>query len=623
MVAGGLDCIVEIPKRKWDIDDYYAEDIASVDGLTMYTRHMGVVDVCIDEEASHLQRFGLGTDDWHSCDMRCSMLICSVGSCLGRADLEPHDIKDKDLGIFCGLSGNDAYFNFMTAKTKASNSRYQVVSNASIVNRISYQLGSTGPTLALDTEESSGSAAVDNAVTFMRMGRCGPHALAAGVNVFQHPLRLAILCNLSVVSRIGRSMVFDESSDGTVHSEGVVTILLRTHDSGTSDENVLEYKAGFHGRALLEGSAANSMGTSTSLSAPSSIAIRDVVQRALKTANVPPTILDAVEVNATGGRLSDASEFETVQSVLTSSAPAANSIALRSLKALCGETGAPSGLASIVRACLLLERGLHSPSIHLKNTIAGCSYTSSQRLHLPLEIMEAHAAEGLIGITSVGSTGTSVHHQIWGRRLFEQHQALPSRPILWFPAARTSEAECPKNKFYIVGSWNGWEAAEQMESLSAGVFSHTFTLGDTCMETFHVWMDGDPNKVLHPPCLTTCMISEVCGPHEGIGQDKAWCINVHKHTRVPTKSQQVQEIQENPTANMFASSDRGVHGESPDMDSLATLSCYTTPQEYHRAPSWEEVLFMPDFGGAPGDRYRIVLHMRGRYRKMEWGKLST
>ena len=65
-------------------------------------------------------------------------------------------------GFFCGLSGNESY---SVAELRAAAAS---LSNAAYVNRIAWFFGTRGPSICVDTEESSGAAAMDTALNYQR-----------------------------------------------------------------------------------------------------------------------------------------------------------------------------------------------------------------------------------------------------------------------------------------------------------------------------------------------------------------------------------------------------------------------------------------------------------------------
>eukprot|EP00435_Cladocopium_sp_Y103_P047675 s673_g14.t1 len=95
-------------------------------------------------------------------------------------------------------------------------------SNAGYVNRIAWFYGTKGPSMCIDTEESSGAAAMDTALNYGREDRCSK-AVVCSTQLIQHPVTLIVCCvrAMGQLSATGRGRAFDESADGVVRSEGL------------------------------------------------------------------------------------------------------------------------------------------------------------------------------------------------------------------------------------------------------------------------------------------------------------------------------------------------------------------------------------------------------------------
>ncbi|CAE8631372.1 unnamed protein product, partial [Polarella glacialis] len=280
---GGNDCIAEIPSSKWDMDVYYDPDPANVDDFKMYTRHMGALDgvrTLMDDR--DFADFGIIPAEAGPIDSRHILLHDSAVQCFGQAGIGKQDTRGKDIGFFCGISGNEMYYQLLSREVKLGKFSYASMSNATTVNRLSWLFGSTGPSLAIDTEDSSGSAALDTATSYLREDRCH-QALASGVSLVQHPFSLIVSCASGFLAKSGRGRAFDESSDGIVRSEGVVCLLLEVHERSAEDSGLnTEEGDTATARTLISGSALNSKGLSSSLTAPSGLAMKDVLERAFK-----------------------------------------------------------------------------------------------------------------------------------------------------------------------------------------------------------------------------------------------------------------------------------------------------------------------------------------------------
>jgi polyketide synthase-associated protein len=621
-VFGGCDCISEIPNSKWDREAYYDEDRENVDDFKMYTRHMGALDLSSMEEEFEGSLFGISADEAKSVDKRHMMLAQSSLNCLKMVNMDRDDTRGKDLGIFAGLSGSDMFYAFMSRGSKLSMSASTNMSNAAGVNRISYMLGSTGPSIAVDTEDSSGAAATDTAVTNIRSDKCGLQALALGVNHIPHPVSIIFLCASGLISKSGRSRVFDETSDGFTRSEGTVTLLLQKHREGPLTRS-REYLG------LITGSAVNSKGVSASLLAPSASAIADVLLKAMQDTGGPASILGSVDVHASGNILSDAIEYGKMRSVLASLEEDPASVMLRNAASSVGSTGAASGLVSLAKVLIQIQRGAHGVCLHLHQLfemgIAAAEDADSEevgnaRLRVPTEVVQVPFDLQTAGVASFGGSGTNVHHILSGIGASRVDDGPIDNSLNWFPSSIRGDVTTPKDGYYIIGSWNGWSEPVKMEAEEPGVYDFIVTMGDNMWETFLIWIDGDDHQVLHPDVHWSGKNSKVLGP-DYIGRDYVWIIDARPHkVRMVTEKQ--KKALDAEKAEAIA---QGREPAPEEFPAEIMFKADVRPPRYQQA----EVSDMPLFEqnqedwGVPGDRYHIRLHTLGSFKKVTWEKLVS
>src|SRR5205823_1229799 len=93
-------------------------------------------------------------------------------------------------------------------------------------NRVSYLLGSTGPSLTVDTGQSSALVAVHLAVASLRRGESSI-ALAGGVNLILAPESSETAAKFGGLSPDGRCFTFDSRANGYVRGEGGGVVVLK------------------------------------------------------------------------------------------------------------------------------------------------------------------------------------------------------------------------------------------------------------------------------------------------------------------------------------------------------------------------------------------------------------
>ncbi|CAE8721960.1 unnamed protein product, partial [Polarella glacialis] len=123
----------------------------------------------------------------------------------------------------------------------------------------------------------------------------------------------------------------------------------------------------------------------------------------------------------------------------------AQTVPIRSGKASYGNLGHTSGLVSLARSCLLLDRSLHGPQVHLRQLVdlsglgAASCREERQRLHFLTEVIEARGYRQLVGVSSFGATGNSCHQLVIGEKPTEQRITRKQRPLTWWPGSKQKE----------------------------------------------------------------------------------------------------------------------------------------------------------------------------------------
>merc|ERR1712032_560811 len=128
-----------------------------------------------------------------------------------------------------------------------------------------------------------------------------------------------------------------------------------------------------------------------------------------------------------------------------------------------------------------IASGAHGPCLHLQQlfevahgAVGNNDGTSTERLLLITEDMEAGSFAQVVGVSSFGGSGTNVYHVVWGMTPAEDRALVSRRPIYWFPSESTSQQEpAPEVEYWIMGTWTAWQKCCKMEQEADGVYGYT------------------------------------------------------------------------------------------------------------------------------------------------------
>lgn len=189
------------------------------------------------------------------------------------------------------------------------------------------------------------------------------------------------------------------------------------------------------------------------------------------------------------------------------------------------------------------------------------------------------------GVTARGFGGTNVHLICYGAvdEALRPPPAVPEdllkrKQLKFWPAGGGAvESAKPRKGYFLRGTWNNW-TPELMTEEGDGCWCLDITLGDNRWEQFHIVIDGEERKALHPLEYKSPKGTTVHGPDGTTNRDATWLLDGRTHF------QQVQS-------------------SGDDFE-----------------PEVVEVQHIDK--GRPGDKYRIYLYISGKWRTVSWSKLE-
>ncbi len=409
MLMDSVDAVGEVPSDRWDNDIWYDHD-PDVPGK-MNSR-WGAFLEGIDRFDAEF--FDLSDREAIEMDPQHRMLLEVSWEALERAAIAPDSLSGSRTGVFVGING-DEYYQQGIADPGAIDAHTISGGVASVAaGRIAYQLGLNGPAVALDTACSSSLAAVHQACQSLRSGETDL-ALAGGVYVVLEPNLSVGLSKLHMMAQDGRCKSFDSRADGFVQGEGAgIVVLKRLDDALAAGDPVI---------SVIRGTAMNQDGRSVSLTAPSRIAQKRVIEDALRDAGVNPSDIGYIETHGTGTALGDPIECHALADVFA--ADRHNPLMLGAVKSNIGHLGPAAGIAGLIKAAQIVQSGQVPPNIHFERINPEIS-TGKLELDFPLSqraFPENHDRR-IAGVSSFGFSGTNVHLVLEDQRVAQA--AAPS-----------------------------------------------------------------------------------------------------------------------------------------------------------------------------------------------------
>ncbi|KAH6634631.1 polyketide synthase, partial [Chaetomium sp. MPI-SDFR-AT-0129] len=310
----------------------------------------------------------------------------------------PQDERDDHIGVYIGVGLVDYERNIACSPANA----YSATGNlkAFAAGKISHTFGWTGPGLTIDTACSSSSVAVHTACRAILSGECTGGALAGGVNIMTSPEWFQNLAGASFLSPTGQCKSFDARGDGYCRAEGVGAVFLKKLSTAVADgDRIL---------GVIAGSAVWQNQNCTPITVPNSPSLSGLFRNAIDRAGLEPKHITYVEAHGTGTPVGDPAEVAGVRSVLGGSSCArSNGVSLGSVKGLIGHTESASGIASLLKVLVMMDRQQVPPQASFESLNPAIEITPEDKMDISTAVRPWDVDLRAALINNYGASGSN------------------------------------------------------------------------------------------------------------------------------------------------------------------------------------------------------------------------
>ncbi len=443
LLRDGVDAITEIPKDRFDLEQYY--DARPATPGKVISRWGGFLN---DLDKFDADFFGLSPREAERLDPQQRLLLETSWEALADAGVLPTQLAGSNTGVFIGMWINDFEDRLFQNTEQLDFYKTTGTGRYTASGRISFFLGLNGPSLTVDTACSSSLAAIHLACRSLWSGECRL-ALAGGANTIWRPHISIAYSQSQMLSPDGRCKFGDSRANGYVRSEGAGVVALKPLAQAQADHDPIY--------ALILGSAVNNDGRSSgSFGTPGIAGQEDMLRKAYCDAGVSPGQINYVEAHGTGTNAGDPVELQALGRVLAQDRSAGSKCVIGSVKTNIGHTEGAAGAAGLIKVALALKHKLLPATLHFQTPNPEIPWQE-----LPVQIAPEsapwpkHEGPALAGVSAFGISGTNAHVvlQEWreekskrqkensNRRLVSSKEALPLATCHLLPlSAKTPEA---------------------------------------------------------------------------------------------------------------------------------------------------------------------------------------
>ncbi|RLV10045.1 polyketide synthase [Streptomyces griseocarneus] len=312
------------------------------------------------------------------------------------------DVKGRKVGVFVGSMWDD-YATALHRRGEDATTRHSMTGlhRSIIANRVSYTWDLRGPSMAIDTGQSSSLVAVHTACESLWRGESAL-ALAAGVNLNIAPESTRRSEKFGGLSPDGRCFTFDARANGYVRGEGAGLVVLKPLSRALADNDRVH--------CVIRGTAMNNDGASEGLTVPSARAQEDVLREAYEKAGVDLTDVQYVELHGTGTKKGDPLESSALGVVFGARRTPDTSLLVGSVKTNIGHLEAAAGIAGLIKTVLSIKHRELPPTLNFRTPNPQISFDEwNLRVQTALGPWPRGDAPLLAGVSSFGMGGTNCH----------------------------------------------------------------------------------------------------------------------------------------------------------------------------------------------------------------------
>ncbi|MRH91233.1 SDR family NAD(P)-dependent oxidoreductase [Nocardia sp. SYP-A9097] len=375
----------------------------SGDRLTADARIEGLIGGFLDKvDEFDAEFFGIAPREAAAIDPQQRLLLELAWEASEDANLPMSSLRGTDTGVFVAAIASD-YATLVQEAGDTAITRHTLtgLSRGVLANRISYTFGLHGASLALDSAQSSGLAAVHAACVSLGSGE-STAAFVAAANLNLTRTGALTAERFGGVSASGRASVFDAGADGYVRGEGAVVLLLKPLDRALAE--------GDRVHAVIRSTALNNDGASSSLTVPTAAAQAAVIDRALSRANLRPGDIQYVELHGTGTRVGDPIEAEALGIALGRARAGDDPLLVGSVKPNVGHLEGAAGLVGLLKAIVSVRNRKIPATLHHERPNPAIDLPGTNLRVVTAAQPWPHADRRVLaGVSSFGMGGTNAH----------------------------------------------------------------------------------------------------------------------------------------------------------------------------------------------------------------------
>ncbi|KAI0912850.1 hypothetical protein F4823DRAFT_632847 [Ustulina deusta] len=345
--------------------------------------------------------FNLSYEAASNMDPQFRMQLETTYEALESAGLRLQDVAGSVTSVFAGAFFRDYAESLIQDRDSLSRHFLLGVGGAMAANRLSHFYDFRGPSMTIDTGCSTSLTALHQACQSLKV-RESSMSVVGGANIILNPDMFAVMSSLTLLSADGKSFSFDSRASGYGRGEGSATIILKRLDDAIRDGNPI--------RAVIRQTMINQDGKTETITSPSLEAQINLLRSCYLEAGLDPTQTTYFETHGTGTPTGDPTEANAIASLFRPGRPDLEPLLIGSVKTNIGHTETASGLASVIKVALALEKRQVPPNMNFEEPNPMIDF-KTMNLKIPTECQLWPDSEGIrrASVNSFGYGGSNAH----------------------------------------------------------------------------------------------------------------------------------------------------------------------------------------------------------------------
>ena len=380
-IVGKMDCVIDVPADRWEIDDLYDADPSAPDKT--YSKRGGFIPN-IDFDP---MEFGLPPNILEVTDSSQLLSLVVARDLLKDCGYQEGNFDRENTGVILGVGGGQKLITPLVSRLQGpiwekvlrssgvaeddiqiliekmkkayipwvENSFPGMLGNV-IAGRVANRFDLGGTNCVVDAACAGSLAAMKMAISDLLEFKANT-MITGGVDTDNSPFMYLNFSKTPAFTDGEVPKPFDEDSHGIVIGEGVGMVMLKRLADAERDNDRIY--------AVIKGVGTSSDGRFKSIYAPRASGQRVAVDRAYDDAGFDKKTIDLVEAHGTGTKAGDAAEFDGLKLAFDYEGHERQHIALGSVKSQIGHTKTAAGSAGIIKTALALYHKILPATINV------------------------------------------------------------------------------------------------------------------------------------------------------------------------------------------------------------------------------------------------------------------